>query len=69
MFTFILTSIATVSCNRLNVSGAPVSGRYGHSSVLFENKVYVYGGLTARDIKNSQLVDDLYAFNLLNRSW
>ncbi|CAD5118840.1 DgyrCDS7518 [Dimorphilus gyrociliatus] len=65
----LLPFLENFSCERLQVRGARILGRYRHSSVIYENNVYVYGGLIARDVKNSKLVDELYSFNLLNHTW
>lgn len=39
--------------------------RYGHSSVLFGDKIYVYGGVTA----NGQICNELWAFDVSAKTW
>lgn len=39
--------------------------RYGHSSVLFGDKIYVYGGVMA----NAQICNELWAFDINANTW
>jgi len=44
--------------------GMPPKSRYGHSSILFENQMIIFGGF---DVLN--YFNDIHSFNLTNYSW
>jgi hypothetical protein len=54
---------APIKCDKLKCKGEIPSPRWGHSSGLYEGKIYMFGGRNDRDLK------DLYCFTPESNEW
>jgi len=53
--------------NKIIPANSPANQRYGHSGILYQRKLYIFGGRTKLD--NFVLYGDLDVFNLDTRMW
>jgi N-acetylneuraminic acid mutarotase len=64
VWSFDPNSLEWKKINSLNI---PANARYGHTSVLYQKKLYIFGGKTK--VQNYSFIPDLEIFNLEEKTW
>lgn len=58
-------ALSEVEWSRVNIEGDLPPPRYNHACVVYNNTMFIYSGLNAKEIA----LDDFYAFDFLSEKW